>query len=178
MRYFHYWQILAILLSCSLFNQTSHARSVYLNGIDISNAHSQDLKKVDLRMDQLGNIFITAPHYQVMEQDQYQPLTRMKEPAAPAHKIPMELPMSTEKKDSLEELTKPQDPKALNTQDQENHPIPAKKADEVEAPNPLATAPAPVPVSIPANPTTQSPPQLEPQSQELIETAPKDDKSK
>lgn len=49
-------------------------KGVYLNGVDISGARSEDLKNVAIHIDEQGNIFITAPQYQVQHGDTYVPL--------------------------------------------------------------------------------------------------------
>ena len=51
-------------------------RNVFLNGIDISSAKSQDLKNVDVHITESGDIFLVAPHYQVNEEDNFVPLSR------------------------------------------------------------------------------------------------------
>lgn len=64
-------------------------RSVYMNGVDISSARSQSLKNVDLSINETGDIFIVAPHYQVTEEDTYVPLSKFVQGVnAPAHKPP------------------------------------------------------------------------------------------
>lgn len=55
---------------------TNGLRNVFLNGIDISSAKSQDLKHVDVRISDTGDIFLVAPHYQVNEEDSFVPLSR------------------------------------------------------------------------------------------------------
>lgn len=51
-------------------------RSIYLNGTDISSARSQELKGVDVVINEKGDVFIVAPHYQVNEEDTYVPLSK------------------------------------------------------------------------------------------------------
>ncbi len=41
------------------------ASSVYLNGVDISGAMNQDLKGVDVHINNMGNVFLSAPKYYV-----------------------------------------------------------------------------------------------------------------
>jgi len=57
-------------------SSTNGLRNVFLNGIDISSAKSQDLKHVDVRISETGDIFLVAPHYQVNEEDSFVPLSR------------------------------------------------------------------------------------------------------
>lgn len=53
------------------------ARSIFLNGIDVSSARSQELRHVQVRINERGDIFISAPHYQVTEEDFFTPLSRV-----------------------------------------------------------------------------------------------------
>src|ERR1700733_2191360 len=57
--------------------------SMYLNGIDISSALNQDMKSVDVHIDERGNIFITAPHYYVNEAESFIPLSSEKKITPP-----------------------------------------------------------------------------------------------
>lgn len=64
-------------------------RSVFLNGLDISGAKNQELKNVDIMINERGDVFIIAPHYQVSEEDTYVPLARYVQGMnVPAHKPP------------------------------------------------------------------------------------------
>jgi hypothetical protein len=67
---------------------------VYLNGKDVSSARNQQLKRVDIRLDEDGNIFIEAPHYQINEEKTYAPLrTKPQLPMAkPQHLPPGPMP--------------------------------------------------------------------------------------
>ena len=51
------------------------ARSIFLNGVDISGSQNQELKKVDIMINEKGDIYITAPQYEVYEEDHYLPLS-------------------------------------------------------------------------------------------------------
>jgi hypothetical protein len=51
-------------------------RNVFLNGVDISSAKSQDLKNVDVHISDNGDVYLVAPHYQVNEEDSFVPLSR------------------------------------------------------------------------------------------------------
>src|SRR4051812_24249722 len=85
-----------IALAVSLAATGSAVRSVYLNGTDISSARSQELKGVDLVINEKGDIFIIAPHYQVNEEDTYVPLSKYvqglngpkHQPMQPMQKVP------------------------------------------------------------------------------------------
>lgn len=89
-------RLIFALLGVGLLGEgTVTARSIFLNGIDISSASSQEIKQVDLRIDSQGNLFITAPHYQVFEQDSFHPLAKQqkeKEIAPISHKTILEQP--------------------------------------------------------------------------------------
>lgn len=50
-------------------------RSVFLNGIDISSARSQDLRNVHIKISDSGDIYISAPQYQVTEEESFLPLS-------------------------------------------------------------------------------------------------------
>lgn len=62
------------LLSALLLPSSAIAKDVLLNGRDISSARNQEMKNVNIRIDDKGNIFIDAPHYKVHEEDTYSPL--------------------------------------------------------------------------------------------------------
>ena len=66
---------------------SSQARNLYLNGIDISSARHQNLENVQVKIDGQGNIYISAPHYQVNEENTYIPLSRWdRRISGPQHK--------------------------------------------------------------------------------------------
>ena len=97
----HFRRLLCLAL-IYLAPGVAFGRSVYLNGIDISSAVTQDVKNVDVRIDERGDIFIFAPHYQVNEEDAYTPLSRQKpKTAIPEHKPPA--PMTVESAAALSE---------------------------------------------------------------------------
>lgn len=79
----------------------SGVRAVYLNGVDISSAKSQELKNVDISINERGDIFIVAPHYQVHEEDSFVPLSKfVRSMQTPQHKGPQSmttLPASDDK---------------------------------------------------------------------------------
>lgn len=68
-------------------------RSIFLNGTDISSARNQELKNVDIHINENGDLFIVAPHYQVNEEDTYVPLSKYVEGmGGPKHKPPQAVP--------------------------------------------------------------------------------------
>jgi hypothetical protein len=72
-------------------------RNLYLNGVDISSAKSQELKNVDVTINERGDIFIIAPHYQVHEEDSYVPLSKyVQSMSAPQHKAPQPIAAGTQ----------------------------------------------------------------------------------
>lgn len=76
-------------------------RSVYMNGVDISSTRSQDVRNVHVKIDEYGNIFITAPHYQVTEQETFTPLSSYKHSANQMeHKPAQQMPTMREKSTS------------------------------------------------------------------------------
>jgi len=67
-----------------------------MNGVDISSARNQDLRNVHIRIDEYGNVFITAPHYQISEQETFTPLSSYKHSGVQMEHRPAEpLPAST-----------------------------------------------------------------------------------
>lgn len=80
------------VMSATLTAAPAGVRSIYLNGIDISAAKSQELKNVDITINERGDIFIVAPHYQVHEEDSFIPLSKyVQSMNAPQHKAPQAL---------------------------------------------------------------------------------------
>ena len=80
---------------------TADSRSVYLNGTDFSNARDQTLKHVDLHIDDAGNIFVTAPQYQVHEESSFFPIGRTTKKNI-EHHSPKELPNASSMKKPAE----------------------------------------------------------------------------
>jgi hypothetical protein len=54
------------------------ARNIFLNGKDISSAKGQKLDKVNVFISENGDIFITAPQYQVFEEKTFVPIAKSK----------------------------------------------------------------------------------------------------
>ncbi len=52
----------------------AEARRLFINGIEASNLRQLDLKRVDLQIHENGDIYITAPHYQLTTTEQFIPL--------------------------------------------------------------------------------------------------------
>lgn len=73
-RIFVGWGLYAILSFSAA--GAAEARSIFLNGIDVSSARNQTLKNVEIKINENGDIFIIAPHYQVNEEETYTPLSR------------------------------------------------------------------------------------------------------
>jgi hypothetical protein len=81
------WACLLIIWNTSVLSQTvssPQARSIYLNGVDISSARNQELSKVNIRIDSQGNLYIEAPHYDVQRETTFLPLGRQL-PGQPKH---------------------------------------------------------------------------------------------
>lgn len=97
MKQIHVISFLTLFYCLLGFSQMLQARSIFLNGTDISSATNQEMKNVEVKIDAEGNIHMSAPHYQVIEEDQYSPLSRLVEGVnKPAHKMPsapMEKPL-------------------------------------------------------------------------------------
>jgi hypothetical protein len=67
----------AVVSYFMLVMPAAFARSVFLNGVDVSSSRSQELRNVQIRINEKGDIFISAPHYQVTEEDFFTPLSRV-----------------------------------------------------------------------------------------------------
>ena len=82
-----------LAMFCSLSSPVIGASAgLFLNGIDISGARGQELKNVDIIIDNQGQIFIVAPHYQVHEEDTYVPLSSLGKATGPtSHRGPVGL---------------------------------------------------------------------------------------
>jgi len=75
---------------------TSPNRSIFLNGIDISSARSQDLRNVHIKISETGDIFISAPQYQVTEEETFLPLSSYTtKQVTPEHKPPQAMGTGT-----------------------------------------------------------------------------------
>jgi hypothetical protein len=71
----------------------AEARSVYLNGTDISSAKNQKLRNVTVQIDAQGNVYIEAAHYQVHDESAYLPLSSyMQNIPQPQNTAPLSLP--------------------------------------------------------------------------------------
>ena len=76
-----FWQHLAIgVFAAAASAPVAFARNVFLNGVDVSSSRSQELRNVQVRINEKGDIFISAPHYQVTEEDFFTPLSRVATP--------------------------------------------------------------------------------------------------
>ena len=64
------------------FAPAAFARNIFLNGVDVSSSRSQELRNVQVRINEKGDIFISAPPYQVTEEDFFTPLSRLATPQA------------------------------------------------------------------------------------------------
>ncbi len=108
-------------------------RSIYLNGVDISSARNQDLRNVQVKVGDNGDIYISAPQYQVTEEETFMPLSSYSgRSGTPTHRPP-------------QELNGPNSPKT------------AKVVPEAEAALPAASA-APATPAVPAAPASPTPP--------------------
>ena len=75
---------------------TTPNRSIFLNGIDISSARSQDLRNVHIKISETGDIFISAPQYQVTEEETFLPLSSYTtKQVTPEHKPPQAMGAGT-----------------------------------------------------------------------------------
>lgn len=68
---------------------TTPNRSVYLNGVDISSSRNEDLRNVHIKISENGDLFISAPQYQVTEEETFMPLSSYTTKSMPPeHKPP------------------------------------------------------------------------------------------
>ncbi len=59
------------------------ARVVFLNGANINTVREQELENVNIRIDSIGNIYLTAPQYEVHHDTSYHPLLPNELPRIP-----------------------------------------------------------------------------------------------
>lgn len=77
----NFWQYFAIsVFAVAATTPAAFARNIFLNGVDVSSSRSQELRNVQVRINEKGDIFISAPHYQVTEEDFFTPLSRLATP--------------------------------------------------------------------------------------------------
>jgi hypothetical protein len=87
--------ILASGLALVLLPATANARTVFLNGTDISAARSQEIKNVTVQIDEKGDVYIIAPQYQAVEEHTYLPLSKYVQGLnKPSHQAAQKLPDS------------------------------------------------------------------------------------
>jgi hypothetical protein len=109
--------ILALTLQMGIFASsaamagTKGVKSLFLNGVDISSARNQSLQNVDVMINEAGDIFITAPQYQVNEEDTYIPLSKYSQGLGiPAHKSPEAIKGPGKKGDQSQNVAPKGDP--------------------------------------------------------------------
>lgn len=69
------------------------ARTLTLNGVNISGLRSQEFENVEVRIDANGNVELRAPHYEVRQDASYHPLFPGELPRLPKERTrPMDLP--------------------------------------------------------------------------------------
>ena len=64
-----------ICVALMAFTLPLQARNLFLNGKDISSARGQKLEKVSIFISESGDLFITAPQYQVYEEKTFVPIS-------------------------------------------------------------------------------------------------------
>ena len=94
--------ITVITLFTALAASAAPGRRIFINGTDISSARDQFVKNVDVRISESGDVYITAPHYQVHQEETFTPLSSYQKkqedavPVKPEHKAqPGPLPTAT-----------------------------------------------------------------------------------
>jgi hypothetical protein len=68
--------MLRLVLTVSFISSSLWAKSIFLNGVDVSSAKNQSLKNVNVRISESGDIYIDAPHYEAKEEKTFLPLSR------------------------------------------------------------------------------------------------------
>ena len=58
-------------------------RVIYLNGVNISSVKNQELENVNIHIDNNGNVYIDAPHYEIGVEQSYHPLMPSELPKFP-----------------------------------------------------------------------------------------------
>lgn len=87
-----YFLISLVTLGDLFASPSLFARSVLLNGQDASNIRSQEMKNVNVFIDEHGNIFLSAPHYQIKHEETFLPLSKAQSKfSAPQHQPPKEI---------------------------------------------------------------------------------------
>lgn len=66
------------------------ARLIYLNGKNVSSLKNQELENVYVKIDEYGNVHMTAPQYEVATDSSYHPLLPSELPRFPKDKIQIE----------------------------------------------------------------------------------------
>jgi hypothetical protein len=118
-------------------------RLVFLNGVDISAARGQQLKKVDVQIAENGDIYISAPHYQVHEEDSYVPLSQYVQGLShPSHTKPGKAPEKSWKEPQPFNANQPAakpgvplSPPAASQSVKEDEPTDAPSDDEAPPPS-------------------------------------------
>ena len=106
MRYIGFF--LLLLLS---WTHLAAARSIFVNGEDASSATDARLDRVQVYIDKKGDVYITAPNYELRKEDTFLPLSQ---PAHPEHQTSVKDPSDALKPVvSAEELPKSLDPPSL-----------------------------------------------------------------
>ena len=84
-----------ILLMILLFPSFVEARSIFVNGVDITGAVEQTLREVTVYIDKNGDVLITAPQYRVLAKESVKPLGEKPERRRlPKHRSPEKMSVS------------------------------------------------------------------------------------
>jgi len=89
---FPYVVTCAVLILTAFVSVQGTAGTILLNGKDVSSSRNQELKNVNVFINERGEVLITAPHYQVLEEQTFIPLSTSGTKAqAPMHQAPREI---------------------------------------------------------------------------------------
>lgn len=114
--------VLSTMISASIF-----ARNIYVNGVDITSANNQEMRKVDVRIDERGDIHISAPHYVVHEQESYHPLSSQTMKSKPETTRPMHktmAPLTTGRQSAVEQAPTSQEDAPASPGKPASSPVP------------------------------------------------------
>jgi hypothetical protein len=86
-------------------------RIVFLNGANVSSLRGETLENVRVKIDEDGNIHITAPHYDVTTDTSFHPLLPTELPRLPkAKREPLDLPQGRYSKESVPAMPRQRNP--------------------------------------------------------------------
>ena len=88
------------------------ARTIYVNGVDVSGIRNAEMKDVTVKISESGDVFILAPQYQVLEEKTFVPVNEHEVMRSKVkHTPPTQLPkLSTKSEEAMKAPAKPANP--------------------------------------------------------------------